>query len=61
MLGFQRLFSEMSLKNTNSLGTSYLTEAFGWEGTEHIVQHDIEEAMKVIMDFFERALEKTPF
>lgn len=56
MMGFQKLFSEMSLKNTNSIQTDYLKDAFGWEGTEHIVQHDIGEAMKVIFDTFERAL-----
>lgn len=42
----------MSLKNTQSVSTEYLTSAFGWEGTEHIIQHDIEEAMKIIFDTF---------
>jgi hypothetical protein len=41
MLGFQKLFSEMALKDSYSLSTDYLNESFGWQGTEHIVQHDI--------------------
>lgn len=32
MLGFQRLFAEMSLKDNYGLGTDYLKEAFGWDG-----------------------------
>lgn len=51
----------MSLKDSNDLSTTFLKEAFGWEGAEHIQQQDIEEAMKIIFDTFERALHGTVF
>ncbi len=41
MLGFQRLFSEMSLSDKNDLSTQFLKDAFGWEGAQHVQQHDI--------------------
>ena len=61
MMGFQRLFSEMAIKDARSLTTEYLKDAFGWEGSEHVQQHDIEEAMKIIFDTFERALHGTEY
>lgn len=30
-MGFQRLFSEMMLRDVNSVGTEYLNAAFGWQ------------------------------
>lgn len=38
-----------------------MKDAFGWEGAEHVQQHDIEEAMKIIFDTFERALFGTEY
>ena len=61
MLGFQRLFSEMSEKDECAISTEYLNDAFGWEGKEHVVQHDIGEAMKIIFDTFQRALNQTEY
>ena len=32
LFGFQKLFSEMSLRDTHAVSTDYLNKAFGWEG-----------------------------
>ena len=36
LLGFQRLFSEMSLSDVRAVATDYLNKAFGWEGNQHL-------------------------
>ena len=42
LLGFQRLFSEMSLSDVRAVATDYLNKAFGWEGNQHLEQQDIQ-------------------
>ena len=44
-----------------AVGTQYLNSAMGWEGKEHMEQQDIQEAMRVIFDTFERALVGTEY
>ena len=51
----------MSEKDECAISTEYLNDAFGWEGKEHVVQHDIGEAMKIIFDTFQRALNQTEY
>ena len=51
----------MSEKDENAISTEYLNDAFGWEGKEHVVQHDIGEAMKIIFDTLQRALSQTAY
>jgi hypothetical protein len=41
-LGFQRLFSEMSLCDKRAVGTEYLQKSFGWENEQHLEQQDIQ-------------------
>lgn len=50
LLGFQRLFSEMSASDVRAVATDYLNKSFGWEGAQHQEQQDIQEAMRVIFD-----------
>ena len=61
LLGFQKLFSEMSLNDVRAVGTEYLNEAFGWKGAQHMEQQDIQEAMRIIFDTIERALFATEY
>lgn len=42
LLGFQRLFSEMSLCDKRAVGTEYLQKSFGWENEQHLEQQDIQ-------------------
>lgn len=60
VMGFQKLFSEMQILDAHSISTEHLNKAFGWEKVEHLQQHDMHEAMRVILDTLERALEGTP-
>ena len=49
------------LRDVNAVGTDYLNSAFGWDEQDHLNQHDIQEAMRIIFDTIERALFGTKF
>jgi len=36
LLGFQRLFAEMSLCDQRAVSTDYLKKSFGWDKAEHL-------------------------
>jgi hypothetical protein len=60
VMGFQKLFSELQILDSHTISTEHLNKAFGWEKAEHLQQHDLHEAMRVILDTMERALTGTP-
>jgi len=61
LFAFQKLFSEMKELDIKALTTATLTESFGWNNNQALVQQDIQEANRVIFDVLEKALSKTDF
>jgi len=51
----------MNQLNIKALSTAKLTESFGWNNNQALVQQDIQEANRVIFDVLEKALSKTDF
>lgn len=50
----------MQILDAKSISTEHLSKAFGWENAQQRDQHDMHEAMRVILDTLERALVGTP-
>ena len=47
--------------DVRSLTTEKVTDSFGWNDNQALVQHDIQEANRVIFDVLDRALLGTDF
>ena len=53
--GLQQLMLNMKYLDDQNQTTIFLNEAFGWNGSEMLNQHDIQEAMRVILDYVENS------
>jgi uncharacterized UBP type Zn finger protein len=51
--GLQRLMLNMKYLDTQNQTTEFINTAFGWDKKEVLHQHDIQEAMRVILEYVE--------
>lgn len=56
---FKQLFMNMRFLDSQNQVTEIMNEAFGWKDNESQDQHDIQEAMRIILDYIEKGLEGT--
>jgi len=61
LFGLQKLFSEMQELDVRSVSTEKVTDSFGWNDNQAMMQQDIQEANRVIFDVIDRALFGTTF
>ena len=58
--GIKKLMMNMRFLDTQSQSTEFLREIFGWKGTEQSDQHDMQEAMKMILFLIQDSLKSLP-
>ena len=58
-LSLQNLFVAMQLSKS-ACSTKALTTSFGWDDAQTIVQHDVQEFCRVLLDNLEEKLKNTP-
>ena len=54
-LQLQRLFARLQLSARGAVGTSELTQSFGWTAAQSFRQHDVQELCRVLFDALEDA------
>ncbi|CAH3155916.1 unnamed protein product [Porites evermanni] len=59
-LQLQKLFAKLLLLNQDSIGTTDLTDSFGWAGNEGFQQHDVQELNRILFSALESSLIGTP-
>ncbi|KRW99447.1 hypothetical protein PPERSA_07932 [Pseudocohnilembus persalinus] len=59
LIAFQKILAEMESLDVRAVSTEELTKSFGWQDNQALEQQDIQEALRVIFDALERALEGT--
>ncbi|VDK33605.1 unnamed protein product [Taenia asiatica] len=57
-LALQRVFYELQF-NERAVGTKRLTRSFGWESFESLMQHDVQELCRVLLDNMENKMKGT--
>lgn len=57
--GFKRLFLRLGYLDSQNQSTEFMNEVFGWNKSEMLNQHDIQEAMRVIFGYLEDAFRGT--
>ena len=50
----QKLFARMSVLDQESMSLKALTESFGWERNQQVIQHDVQELNRVLFDALEQ-------
>lgn len=56
LIGLKTLFMQMQYLDSQDQTTDVMSKAFGWEKSEVLDQHDIQEAMRIVFDFLEQGL-----
>jgi hypothetical protein len=54
-LQLQRLFAALQLSQRGAVGTSDLTQSFGWTAAQAFRQHDVQELCRVLFDALDDA------
>jgi hypothetical protein len=57
--GFKNLIFRMNLLDSQNQTTDQMNEVFGWKDSEMLNQHDIQEAIRIILNYIENSLKGT--
>lgn len=58
--GFKQLFCRLKSLDSQNQTTEFMNEVFGWNQSEMLNQHDIQEAIRIIFGYLEDAFKGTP-